>query len=80
MGQATTGQTMKGVNMFESAFVREYIQRDMYHGVSRSCAKQRAILTEKLNARQISTQEYHRQMDSVHAQYPGDWQKIQAAR
>jgi hypothetical protein len=66
--------------MFESRFVRDYMQRDMYHGVSRACAKQRAMITEKFNAKQISSKEYHRQMDAVHAQYPQDWQKIQEAR
>jgi hypothetical protein len=65
--------------MFEQFFIRKYVKDDMYHGVSREFATKRATLTWKLNSRQISAQEYHRQMDSVHAKHPDDWQKIQAS-
>ena len=65
--------------MFELFFIRQYVRDDMYHGVSREFATKRAKATYKLRTGQISNQEYHRQMDTVHAEYPGDWTKILAA-
>jgi hypothetical protein len=65
--------------MFESAFVRNYMREDMFHGVSREFAKKRATLTEKFNNGKFSSQEYHRQMDAIHAAYPEDTQKLLAS-
>lgn len=63
--------------MFKAAFIKKYVKQDMYHGVCKAYALQRAELTHRYNAMQISAKEYHRQMDIVDALYPEDRQKIQ---
>jgi hypothetical protein len=65
--------------VFRTIFIRDYIKRDMYHGVSEVFARQRAAHTADFKAGKISSLEYHRRMDKVHEAFPQDLEKIKEA-
>lgn len=63
--------------MLRTIFIRDYVKKDMYYGVSEDFARQRAEHTADFKSGKISAQEYHRRMDRVHDAFPQDWEKIQ---